>query len=70
MTSLHALLSQYRSLSQTEREKGTYFEKLILCYLTEEASYKDLYERVWTYADWAREQGAQCRMGADPQPRF
>jgi predicted helicase len=61
MTSLHSLLSQYRSLSQSEREKGTYFERLIQCYLTHEASYKDLYEHVWMYADWAREQGVNAQ---------
>lgn len=57
MSALQELLAKYRHLSQTEREKGTYFEKLILDYLTNEASYKDLYTKVWTYADWAREQG-------------
>jgi len=57
MSALLELLAKYRNLSQTEREKGTYFEKLILDYLTNEASYKDLYTKVWTYADWAREQG-------------
>jgi predicted helicase len=57
MSALQELLAKYRNLSQTEREKGTYFEKLILDYLTNEASYKDLYTKVWTYADWAREQG-------------
>jgi predicted helicase len=61
MTSLYALLSQYRSLSQSEREKGTYFERLIQCYLTHEASYKDLYEHVWMCADWAREQGLNAQ---------
>jgi predicted helicase len=61
MSELQALLAKYRSLSQTEREKGTYFERLILCYLTQEASYKDLYERVWMYADWARDQGVSAQ---------
>jgi predicted helicase len=56
-TPLQALLSRYRAVSQSEREKGTYFERLIQCYFTHEASYKDLYAKVWMYADWAREQG-------------
>lgn len=61
MTALQTLLNTYRQASATEREKGTYFEELILCYLRNEASYRDLYSRVWTYADWAKEQGIDQR---------
>lgn len=57
MTALKQLLDSYRQLSQSEREKGTYFEELILCYLRNEASYADLYSKVWSYGDWAAEQG-------------
>lgn len=54
---LRDLLKHYRESSMTEREKGTYFEELILTYLTFEATYADLYDTVWTYADWAKEHG-------------
>ncbi|UUY07710.1 DEAD/DEAH box helicase family protein [Pseudomonas sp. J452] len=57
MSALSALLDTYRSASVTEREKGTYFEELICAYLRNEATYRDLYEKVWTYAEWAKEQG-------------
>ena len=57
MTDLQKLLDTYRSAARTEREKGTYFEDLILCYFRNEPKYRDLYEKVWTYADWAYEQG-------------
>ncbi|WP_210014715.1 DEAD/DEAH box helicase [Pseudomonas palmensis] len=57
MSALAALLDFYRSTSVTEREKGTYFEELICVYLRNEATYRDLYDQVWTYADWAKEQG-------------
>ena len=57
MTALEKLLETYRNAAVGPREKGTYFEELIVCYLRHEASYRDLYEQVWTYADWAREQG-------------
>ena len=57
MSSLSALLDTYRSASVTEREKGTYFEELICAYLRNEATYRDLYEQVWTYAEWAKERG-------------
>lgn len=53
MTALAQLLATYRAAAMTEREKGTYFEELILTYLRNEASYRDLYSQVWTWADWA-----------------
>jgi predicted helicase len=61
MTALQTLLSTYHDAAQTHREKGTYFEDLICTYLRNEASYKDLYSQVWTYTDWAREQGLDAR---------
>ena len=61
MTALQTLLATYGDASQTHREKGTYFEDLILTYLRNEATYRDLYSQVWTYADWAREQGLDAR---------
>ena len=56
-TSLSKILEQFRETAVTEREKGTYFEDLICTYLRNEATYRDLYSKVWTYADWAAEQG-------------
>lgn len=61
MTPLQTLLHAYRLASVTEREKGTYFEDLICTYLRNEATYRDLYSQVWTYAAWAREQGLDAR---------
>ena len=61
MTALSALLDTYRQSSQSEREKGTYFEELMLCYLRNEATYRDLYSEVWTYGDWAALQGLDKR---------
>ena len=57
MSALAVLLNAYRVASVTEREKGTYFEELICAYLRNEATYRDLYDQVWTYADWAKERG-------------
>ena len=56
-TPLQNILAEYRNSSMTEREKGTYFEELIITYLKNEATYKDLYSKVWTFKDWAKEQG-------------
>lgn len=61
MTALQNILSTYRAAAVSEREKGTYFEELICCYLRNEATYKDLYSRVWTWADWAKEHGRDGR---------
>ncbi|MBL4712292.1 MAG: DEAD/DEAH box helicase [Gammaproteobacteria bacterium] len=58
MTALQTLFKSYREAAKTEREKGTYFEELIVTYLRYEATYADLYSDVWTYADWAKEQGS------------
>lgn len=64
MTALESILAKYRATSQTEREKGTYFEELIRTYLRFEASYADLYSDVWLYADWAKEIGKQFGFSA------
>ncbi|NWB90275.1 DEAD/DEAH box helicase [Pseudomonas agarici] len=61
MSALAALLNTYRTASASEREKGTYFEELICTYLRNEATYRDLYEQVWTYSYWAKEQGQDGR---------
>ncbi len=60
-TALTQLLDNFRQAAQTEREKGTYFEELIVSYLRNEATYRDLYSDVWTYADWAKLQGLDGR---------
>lgn len=61
MSALQDILTQYRQNSQTEREKGNYFEELILTYFRYEATYRDLYSDVWLYSDWAKEQGLDGR---------
>lgn len=61
MSALASLLDSYRNASVTEREKGTYFEELICTYLRNEAKYRDLYEQVWTYSEWAKEHGEDGR---------
>jgi len=60
-SALQTLLDQFRSAAVTEREKGTYFEELIVAYLRNEASYRDLYDHVWTYSSWAAEHGFDKR---------
>lgn len=38
-SALERILAHYRATSQTEREKGSYFEELIRTYIRYEASY-------------------------------
>ena len=61
MSPLQTLLATFRNASVTEREKGTYFEELCVQYLRNEATYRDLYSDVWSYADWAKLQGLDKR---------
>ena len=61
MTALQDLLAAYRKASQSEREKGNYFEELIRTYFRYEATYSDLYSDVWLFSDWAKEQGIDGR---------
>ena len=56
MSALQTIFDSFRKAAVTEREKGTYFEELILTYLRNEATYQDLYSDVWTYSDWAAQQ--------------
>jgi len=60
-SALTALLDGFRKAAKTEREKGTYFEELIVCYLRNEPRFRDLYSDVWTYADWAKAHGHDGR---------
>ena len=61
MSALTEILDTFRTASQSEREKGTYFEELSLAYLRNEATYRDLYSDVWTYGEWAKLQGLDSR---------
>ncbi len=54
ISALTDILTHYRAISQTEREKGTYFEELIRTYFRFEPSYADLYSDVWLYAPGIR----------------
>ena len=61
VTTLQAILQDFRERSVSERDKGTDFEQLCLVYLRNEAYYRDLYKTVVTYGDWAALQGLSQR---------
>ena len=54
MTALRDVLDTFRASSQSEREKGNYFENLSKIYFENEPKYKDLYEAVWLWEDWRK----------------
>ena len=61
MSTLNHLLDTFRTAGKSERERGTYFEELIVAYLRTEPLYKELYTSVETYAEWATRKGLDRR---------
>ncbi len=59
--SLNNLLRKYREHSQTEREKGSYFELLAKDFLKNDPTFASQFSEVWTYAEWAKAQGKDRR---------
>lgn len=56
MSALQDLLATFRATAKTEREKGTYFERLVKAYLQNEPYYRDLYAgKVWLWEEWRTE---------------
>ena len=55
--SLNSLLNSYRDAARTERDKGTYFERLSIAFLTHDPVQVEQYEDVKPYSVWAVEQG-------------
>ena len=53
MTPLQSLLTCYADTTQSQRDKGTVFERLVIAYLQNEPLYKEQYVQVLTYAAWA-----------------
>jgi len=56
-SALRKLLEDYRSGSKSEREKGTYFEELARVFFENDPQYAQRFDKVWTYADFAKERG-------------
>jgi len=53
--SLRNLLERYRAGSSSEREQGTYFERLVKVWLEIAPTQKTQFSRVLMFADWAKE---------------
>ncbi len=54
MTAVDRILQSYRDAAVTEREKGTYFERLALGFFLNDPVQAEEYDAVWTWSDWAR----------------
>lgn len=61
VTAIRDLLSRYRDASKTEREKGTYFERLCVEFLKSDPEMAQEFEDAWPYAEWALAQGLDGR---------
>jgi len=59
MSALKDLLQRYRECSQTERDKGAYFERLIQSYLKNDPKYD--FQDVWLWNEWAESHGKDAR---------
>lgn len=57
MSYLTKILTRFREKAISERDKGTDFERLSVIYFKNEPFYKDQYEEVLTYGEWAEKQG-------------
>ncbi len=58
---LLSLLDEIRGRAQSEKEKGTLFEKLMLNYFKAEPTYADRFSDVWMWTDWAQQNGIDGR---------
>jgi len=55
--SIHDILESYRDAARTQRDKGTYFERLSIAYLSNDPVQIEQYEDVKTFGEWAAENG-------------
>ncbi|QYX56822.1 DEAD/DEAH box helicase family protein [Roseovarius sp. SCSIO 43702] len=54
MTAIDRILQSYRDAAVTEREKGTYFERLALAFFLNDPVQAEEYEAVWSWSEWAQ----------------
>jgi predicted helicase len=55
MKTIHEVLQSLRDVSLDERDKGNHFESLTKRWLEISPEYADIFEKVWTYPEWAAE---------------
>ncbi len=57
MKSLHEILNELRLAATDQRDKGTLFERLTKTWLQVAPEYSDVFDKVWTFGEWAKEHG-------------
>jgi predicted helicase len=57
MADLDQILQSYRDFAITEREKGTYFERLGMAFFVNDPVQAEEYEAVWPWSEWAKANG-------------
>ena len=55
--SIHDILEELRDASIDQRDKGDLFEKLTKRWLEVDPVYRDFFDKVWLYGEWAEEAG-------------
>jgi predicted helicase len=55
--SIRDLLSRYRDGAKSQREKGTYFERLCVEFLKHDPEMAQQYEDAWPFREWAESRG-------------
>lgn len=58
---VRAVLAQFRKVAHSEREKGTYFERLAVVFLKNDPGMAQEYEDAWTFTDWAKARGLSAK---------
>ena len=56
-SSLRTLLAEYRASAHSEREKGTYFERLAVAFIKHDPGMAQEYDDAWLYGEWADANG-------------
>lgn len=64
MTTIHAILEEFRELCRSNRDLGDKFERLIANYLVTDPLYQDKYSDVWLWQEWSG-RGNQPDTGID-----
>lgn len=60
MPNIRTLLTHLRASSKTEREKGTYFERVAVAFIKNDPGMAQEYDDAWLFGDWAAQQGVSA----------
>lgn len=61
MSDFRALLKSFRDAAKSEREKGSYFERIAVDFIKNDPGMAQEYEDAWLFSDWAKTNGVDGR---------